>query len=1796
MTTSTIRSVLAAGTTAALLAVGLLVAAPAATAADAGTAASTTTPPPSTVTADVLPTVQINGVVWDQVVVGNKVYVTGEFTRARPAGSAPGVNEVVRNHLLAFDITTGQLDTRWAPSLDARGLAIEASADGRRIFVGGDFGRVNGSSRTRLAAFDATTGAPVTSFAQARGKVGALAVAGDTLYVGGDFATLGDQARTRLGAVSASTGGLLAWAPTADREVMGLVAPAGSGRVVVSGRFDTLNGGDEPGMGALDAASGATLDWAANDTIKNHGPDSAIWSLSTDGTQVYGTGYDYYGPSPFEGSFAAGVDGALHWVAGCMGDTYGSQPVGDVLYTVGHPHNCTTIGGHPQTEPWTFQRAMATTTAVRGTNLDGPFRGAPAPELLHWEPTIGMGTYTKQYQGAWTVTGDSRYVVLGGEFPRVNGVAQQGLVRFATSALAPRKEGPQGYPELKPELVTAAGPGVRASFTASWDRDDATLTYELQRGGNAATAPVVATTTVRSAWWSRPRVALRDPSAPAGTTQTYRVRVRDAAGNSLTSATTTVAVPATSPQGPGPYAQRVLADGATSFWRLGETEGGTAYDWAGGDDLVLGGATTRTTDGSVAGDGATTFPGTDTVPAAGRAVTVAPDTFSVEAWFRTTSTTGGKVVGFGDRTDARSGNYDRHVYLDGAGRVSFGVHPWAVRLQQSAPGYNDGQWHHVVATLGAEGQTLFVDGRRVARDRGTTSGQPYSGVWRVGGDNLGGWPSDGDGNLAGDVDEVAVYGTQLSTATVAAHYAASGRTAGGEPAPTDAYGAAVAADDPDLFWRLDSLSADGTTPDSSASGREVGRVQGDLRVAEPGGVLGSPAAATTDGQWAGLGSTTRFTNPRTYSQELWFSTGTTRGGKLIGFGSEQQGWSGGYDRHVEMLDDGRLRFGTWTGRENTITTERAYNDRRWHHLVASQGADGMKLYLDGALVGTNPETGAQDYAGFWRVGGDSGWGGHSSAYFEGRIDEVAVYSTVLPADRVAAHHAVGKVPFDEPPTAAFTATSDGTAVAVDASTSTDPEGPLTYAWDFGDGATATGVTASHTYARPGRYEVALVVTDSGKQTARTTRTVTASAPVPADAYGAAVRADDPVLFWRLDEVADGVTPDSSATGSDPGRVQGDLRVERPGGVRGSSAAATTDGQWAGLGSSTRVPGPRTYSQEVWFSTTTTRGGKIIGFGNEQSGWSGGYDRHVEMLDDGRVRFGTWTGQENTTTSDRSYNDGGWHHLVATQGGDGMRLYVDGELVGTNPQTDQQQYDGFWRVGGDSSWGGHQSAYFEGRVDEVAVYAAVLPAERVRAHHDLGRRPVDAVPTASFTARADGLAVAVDAAASSDPEGPVTYAWTFGDGATATGVTASHTYRSGGSYEVALVVTDSEGQRARTTRTVQALAPAPTDAYGAAVVAAGPDLFWRLDQAADGTTPDATPQGRQPGRVLGGLRTEAPGGVRGSRAAATLDGVEAGVASTTPVDGPSTYSQELWFSTTTTRGGKLIGFGAAPSGGSSNYDRHVELLDDGRVRFGTWTGQENTTTSQASYNDGAWHHLVATQGADGMKLYVDGTLVGTNEQTGAEPYRGYWRVGGDTGWGGHSSQYVEGRVDEVAVYPTVLTAEQVAEHHRLGLPGAAPVDGPPTAAFTAATTDLQVRVDGTGSSDAEGAVTYAWSFGDGATASTATAQHTYAAAGSYEVTLVVTDTAGHTATAKRTVEVTAPAPVDGPPTAAFTAATTDLQVRVDGTGSSDAEGAVTYAWSFGDGATASTATAQHTYAAAGSYEVTLVVTDTAGHTA
>ena len=109
-------------------------------------AGGTSVPPlPRTVTADVLPTWQINGVVWSQVVVGRTVYAAGSFTKARPPGVAVGgKGEIAAAGVFAYDVVTGARVPGFSHQLNGQANVVAASPDGRRVYVGGDFTTVDG--------------------------------------------------------------------------------------------------------------------------------------------------------------------------------------------------------------------------------------------------------------------------------------------------------------------------------------------------------------------------------------------------------------------------------------------------------------------------------------------------------------------------------------------------------------------------------------------------------------------------------------------------------------------------------------------------------------------------------------------------------------------------------------------------------------------------------------------------------------------------------------------------------------------------------------------------------------------------------------------------------------------------------------------------------------------------------------------------------------------------------------------------------------------------------------------------------------------------------------------------------------------------------------------------------------------------------------------------------------------------------------------------------------------------------------------------------------------------------------------------------------------------------------------------------------------------------------------------------------------------------------------------------------------------------------------------------------------
>jgi PKD repeat protein len=135
-----------------------------------------------------------------------------------------------------------------------------------------------------------------------------------------------------------------------------------------------------------------------------------------------------------------------------------------------------------------------------------------------------------------------------------------------------------------------------------------------------------------------------------------------------------------------------------------------------------------------------------------------------------------------------------------------------------------------------------------------------------------------------------------------------------------------------------------------------------------------------------------------------------------------------------------------------------------------------------------------------------------------------------------------------------------------------------------------------------------------------------------------------------------------------------------------------------------------------------------------------------------------------------------------------------------------------------------------------------------------------------------------------------------------------------------------------------------------------------------------------------------------------------------------------------------------------------------------------------------------------------------------------------------------------------------------------------------------------SRDQDGSVTaWTWRFGDGTTSTGREPTHRYDEAGTYAVTLTVTDDGGAEDDASEQVTAAAPSepPSNAPPRADFELTCTQLRCTFSDR-STDSDGRVAgRQWTFGDGAGSSDRNPSHEYAAPGRYEVRLVVTDDDG---
>ncbi|MER6995599.1 fibronectin type III domain-containing protein [Streptomyces sp. NPDC000410] len=445
-------------------------------------------------TADAMSTWQTNGIVWSVEYARGVVYVGGTFTHVRPPGAAPGTNEKPRKNFAAFDAVTGAL----LPCAKAFSggentvRALTASRDGSVLYVGGSFGRVDSTGVANAVALNTADCSLRGDF---RPHVSATVRAFDTtdkaVYLGGDFSSVNGQARSRLAALSPK-GALLPFRADADRSVRALAVSEKHGKIIVGGDFYVMNGRGAHGLVAVNPSTGAivqTFDkWIPN--------DSQVKDVASDGTNFYVAGEGDVGS--FDGRLAARLDnGTMLWKDTCQGATQAVVPYKGVLYSGSHAHNCDeTPGGFPQSGRQNFLA-----NSIKNETI------------LHWFPDTDDGLGEGVGPRAMVMAKDILWAV--GEFKAVNGKPQQGLTRFPAAP-------DTGAPELpKPTASSTTAGRIKLDWRASWDRDDAILTYQIYRDGT-----LVKSLSKASRPWDRPQMTYTDSVAP-GSVHKYTIKVSD---------------------------------------------------------------------------------------------------------------------------------------------------------------------------------------------------------------------------------------------------------------------------------------------------------------------------------------------------------------------------------------------------------------------------------------------------------------------------------------------------------------------------------------------------------------------------------------------------------------------------------------------------------------------------------------------------------------------------------------------------------------------------------------------------------------------------------------------------------------------------------------------------------------------------------------------------------------------------------------------------------------------------------------------------------------------------------------------------------------------------------------------------------------------------------------------------------------------------------------------------------------------------------------------------------------------
>jgi hypothetical protein len=398
-----------------------------------------------------------------------------------------------------------------------------------------------------------------------------------------------------------------------------------------------------------------------------------------------------------------------------------------------------------------------------------------------------------------------------------------------------------------------------------------------------------------------------------------------------------------------------------------------------------------------------------------------------------------------------------------------------------------------------------------------------------------------------------------------------------------------------------------------------------------------------------------------------------------------------------------------------------------YHVVGTYDGANVRLYIDGdqaaQLAVTGPiDTPSRDLSiGSWS---------DEFEFFRGTVDDVAVYSESLTAAQVAEHHGIGEEP---PPVPTVAAPSGLTATAAsqtrvelrwndnaDNETEHEIQRDDSAAFDspetvqLGEGETAysdTGRTPGTQYFY--RVKARNVSAESGWSNVASA-TTSAPPPPPSDDYGQMVLADGPVSHWRLGEPSGTVAIDQRAI--NPGAYFNGPGLGAPGLLAGDGGDSAVrfdgDDDYMTVSNSASLTIDSPLTLEAWIEPDVLPG---VGEVATIVGKSGSYALRLNgpLLEFTLVQLEV----PQTLTAPASVMAGaGPRHVVATFDGTVRRLYVDEVEVAEAPLAGEVSAGSGALFVGSTDPG---SGFFDGMIDELAIYSKGLTADRVSFHYDEG---------------------------------------------------------------------------------------------------------------------------------------------------------------------------------------------------------------------------------------------------------------------------------------------------------------------------------------------------------------------------------------------------------------------------------------------------------------------------------------------